>query len=111
MATRTILKKVDIQSFVPLERLDKTFNHNGLCAYCGGRYSCALSAEEGLIYDCDDYRAAEDEVAPLVFSTIGMGPVPEDEEAVSGLCASCQIRDLCPLKYIRGGVWHCEEYQ
>lgn len=110
MASRTVLKKVDIQSFIPRERLDRTFNHNGLCAYCSGRYSCALSSEESLIYDCDDYRAGEDEAPQLLFSTIGIGP-EEEEQAFSGLCASCQIRDICLLKYIRGGVWHCEEFQ
>lgn len=111
MASRTVLKKVDIQSFIPRERLDRTFNHNGLCAYCSGRFSCALSSEESLIYDCDDYRAGEDEAPQLLFSTIGIGPDEEEQQAVSGLCASCQIRDICLLKYIRGGVWHCEEFQ
>ena len=112
MASRTVLKQVDLRDFLPLSHLDRAFNRSGLCAYCEGRYNCSLSEDSGLVYECEDYRPAQEELAPMTFSTLVDEPEESlEDDTLHGLCAQCQKRDLCPLKYIRGGVWHCEEFQ
>jgi hypothetical protein len=104
-------KKVEIQGYIPQDFLDKAFNRNGICAYCESRFSCALNDESGFVYESDDYRAAQDDVPVLSVTTIGMSNDHDEEDDLHGLCAQCQRRDICPLKYIRGGVWHCDEFQ
>jgi len=110
MASRTVLKKVEVQEFIPVGALDRAFNKNGLCAYCEAKYRCSLCEDSGTIFDCADYRPSSDEVTTVSFSTLAETQYEEEEE-LHGLCAECQRRDICPLKYIRGGVWHCEEFQ
>lgn len=111
MATKaqTVLKKVDLESYVKRDYLDKSFNRSGLCAYCTRRVSCSLSNDYGLVYDCDDYNPGDESAGTLLFSTLDLS---EDENDLTyGLCAQCQKRDLCQLKMINGGIWHCDEYQ
>ena len=106
---RTILRKVELESYIKRDFLDKSFNRDGLCAYCVRKHSCCLTGDFGLVYDCDEYEAGAEETNPLTFTTLDLGK--EDDAAVYGLCAQCQIRDICQLKNINGGIWHCEEYQ
>lgn len=106
---RTILKRVDLESYIKRECLDKSFNRNGLCAYCQRKYSCCLTDDCGLVFECDDYEPGDEAVVPLTFSTLDLGR--EDDVEIFGLCSQCQIKDSCQLKNINGGVWHCEEYQ
>jgi len=111
MASRTVLKKVDISEFISYEEIGRDFHRTGLCQYCESRFACSLTHDNGFIYECEDYKATRDIAPILSFSTIGIEPEEAEEEILSGLCAQCQRRDLCPLKYINGGVWHCEEFQ
>jgi hypothetical protein len=106
---RTILKRVDMESYIKKDFLDKIFNRNGLCAYCQRKHVCCFTDDTGLVFDCDDYEPGEEAFVPLTFSTLDLGR--EDDEEIYGLCANCQIKDICQLKNINGGVWHCEEYQ
>jgi len=106
---KTILKRVDLESYIEREALDKSFNRSGLCAYCARKSNCCLTEDCGLVYECDDYDEGEFYPNPLTFSTLSLSK--EEEEYAFGLCTHCQIRDICQLKNISGGVWHCEEYQ
>ncbi|HPS39351.1 MAG TPA: hypothetical protein PL124_08075 [Candidatus Cloacimonadota bacterium] len=111
MAARTVLRKVDLRGYVPIEDLDRAFNKSGLCAYCENRQNCSLCERSGFVFECEEYQASADEAPELTFTTIGMIQDEEEAEILSGLCEQCQRRDICPLKFIRGGVWHCEEFQ
>ncbi|MDD4309153.1 MAG: hypothetical protein PHO32_02125 [Candidatus Cloacimonetes bacterium] len=104
---RTVLRKVELDSFINRDILDKTFNKSGLCAYCQHKLACCLASSCSLIYDCDDYEAGEETNCLLTCSTLD---VCKDIEEGYGLCAHCQNSSLCQLKRINGGVWHCEEY-
>jgi len=106
---RTILKKVELESYVTRASLDKSFNRNGLCAYCSRKVTCAFNSSYGLVYDCEDYDAGDEATCSLTFTTMDLSL--EDEESEYGLCSQCQIRDICQLKKINGGIWHCDEYQ
>ena len=111
MATKaqTILRKVDLESYVKRNYLDKSFNRSGLCAFCTRRIGCCLSNDYGLVYDCDDYDPGEENSSSLLFNTLDLSE--EEQQSGYGLCAQCQNKDLCQLKLINGGVWHCDEYQ
>lgn len=111
MATRTqtVLKRVDLETYVKRNFLDKSFNRSGLCAYCTRRITCCLSSDCGLVYDCDDYDPGEESGSAIIFSTLDC--CTEEPESEYGLCAHCQNRDICQLRLINGGVWHCDEYQ
>ena len=105
---RTILKKVELESYIQKELLDKSFNRSGICAYCTRKANCCLSSSNGLVFDCDDYEAGEETGTVLTFTTLD---VSNDDEPIGyGLCTRCQNRDLCQLKRINGGIWHCDEY-
>lgn len=106
---RTILKRVDLESYIKQDFLDKSFNRRGLCAYCQRKHGCCLTEECGLVYDCEDYEPGDEMLAPLTFSTLDLGK--DDDGDTYGLCTQCQIKESCQLKNINGGVWHCEEYQ
>lgn len=106
---RTILKKVELESYINRDFLDKSFNRSGLCAYCTRKVVCCLNSSCGLVFDCEDYDAGDESACSLTFSSLDMSC--EDDSTEYGLCAGCQNRDLCQLKRINGGVWHCEEYQ
>jgi hypothetical protein len=105
---RTVLKTVELESYIKKDFLDKSFNKSGLCAFCSRKVLCCLSSSCGLVYDCDDYDAGEEASGTLTFSSLDLSKEEEPEE--SGLCAHCQNREICQLKRINGGVWHCEEY-
>lgn len=111
MATRTqtVLKRVDLETYVKRNFLDKSFNRSGLCAYCSRRITCVLSSDYGLVYDCDDYDPGEESTSAMIFSTLDMST--EEQEPDYGLCSQCQNRDICQLKMLSGGIWHCDEYQ
>jgi len=106
------MKKMDIDCLVAREYLDRTFNRQGLCAYCSRKVLCVISNDNGLVFDCDEYDAGE-ECAPLLpFSTLGLSfNDEEEEETLYGLCRQCQKRDGCQLRKMSGGIWHCDEYQ
>ncbi len=106
---RTILRKVELESYITRAYLDKSFNRNGLCAYCSRKVTCKLNSSYGLVYDCEDYDAGDEASCSLTFTTLDLSSGEDNE--VYGLCAQCQIRDICQLKKINGGVWHCDEYQ
>ncbi len=110
MQAKTILKTMDIESIISKEILDRSFNRSGLCAYCAKKMSCILSEDRGLVFDCSEYDAGE-ECTPLVtFSAIGLAMDHDDDENLFGLCCECQKRDICQLKDLSGGIWHCQEY-
>ncbi len=110
MATnaRIVLKKVELGSYIKRDFLDKSFNRSGLCAYCSRKVTCCINSSYGLVYDCDDYDAGDDSSCSLTFSALDFGKEEDGDEL--GLCSGCQNRDLCQLRKINGGVWHCEEY-
>gem|GEM_PF-779444 len=103
----TILVTDELERFIKREYLDRSFRHSGLCAYCMRNQTCSLSGSFGLTYDCDDYLASEE--ASCVLSITRLEQTHHDEES-HGLCNQCQNRDVCTLKNINGGVWHCDEY-
>ncbi|MDD2331441.1 MAG: hypothetical protein PHI68_02180 [Candidatus Cloacimonetes bacterium] len=109
MQARTTMKKVDIDSLVAREYLDRSFNRSGLCAYCSRKIMCVISHENGLVFDCDDYDPGEESIPIVPFTSLGLDYV-EEEETLYGLCAQCQKKDVCQLKNISGGIWHCDEY-
>ncbi|HNZ06967.1 MAG TPA: hypothetical protein PKI63_04155 [Candidatus Cloacimonadota bacterium] len=109
MIARTTLKKLSLEGVIPRDRLDRSFNRAGLCAYCSRKFHCSLSADYGLVYECDDYDASDSDVPMLTFSSIGLSENKDDED-FSGLCHDCQKRDYCQLRKISGGVWHCQEF-
>jgi hypothetical protein len=106
---RTVLKKVEMDSYIKRDFLDKSFNRSGLCAYCTRKVTCCLNDTYGLVFDCDDYDAGDEASCSLTFTTLDM--CCEDESSIYGLCVGCQNRDICQLKRINGGIWHCDEYQ
>ena len=57
---RTILKKVELESYITRAYLDKSFNRSGLCAYCSRKVTCNLNSSYGLVYDCEDYDAGDE---------------------------------------------------
>ncbi len=109
MIAKTTLKSMTLETAVPRDCLDRSFNRSGLCAYCERKFSCALSGDFGLVYDCEDYEAGEGEVPVITFSALRLSEDKEEDE-LSGLCHNCQRRDICQLKNINGGVWHCVEF-
>lgn len=111
MIAKTTLKTVGFENFIPREVLDKSFNRAGLCAYCSHKITCVLSCDCGLVYECDDYETGEDASPAFTFSALALSMDDEDEDyGMNGLCAECQKRDICLLKNINGGVWHCDEF-
>jgi len=104
---KTVLVKDELERFIKRDYLDRVFQSSGLCAYCERRHTCSLSGSFGLVYDCDDYQASADSSCGLEFSRLEQRNEPQE---YYGLCAQCQNRDICSLKDINGGVWHCEEY-
>lgn len=96
-----------MERFIKRDYLDRSFQRSGLCAYCERRQTCSLSGSFGLIYDCDDYLAAEGASCGLGFTRLEQA---DDNENGYGLCQQCLNRDVCSLKNINGGIWHCDEY-
>jgi len=109
MIARTTLKKMSLERVIPRDHLDRSFDRAGLCAYCSRKFNCSLSADYGLVFDCDDYDASDNEAPILTFSSIGLSE-SNDAEEYNGLCHDCQKRDYCQLRKISGGVWHCQEF-
>jgi hypothetical protein len=110
MIAKTTLRKVDIQRYVSREFLDRSFNRSGICAYCSRKFDCCLSHEYGLVFECEDYDPGDDNALSVTFSTLGLSTDEEDYSYLNGLCRECQKRDICQLKDISGGVWHCDEF-
>ncbi len=110
MQTKTTLKTLEIESFVSRDILDRSFNRSGLCAYCANKMMCVLSEDKGLVYDCAEYEAGDECTPLLTFSSLSLSNDLDEQESPFGLCHECQKRDLCQLKDLSGGVWHCEEY-
>lgn len=110
MQAKTILKTMDIESIISRDILDKSFNKSALCAYCTRKLTCVLSEDRGLVFDCSEYEAGEETASLITFSSLGFSMEYDEEESPFGLCSECQKRDICQLKNLSGGVWHCEEY-
>ncbi|PKN79739.1 MAG: hypothetical protein CVU48_04460 [Candidatus Cloacimonetes bacterium HGW-Cloacimonetes-1] len=110
MLAKTIMNQANIESMVSKELLDRSFNKSGLCAYCSRNVNCVASHDNGLVYNCDDYEAGEETQGVNMFSRLDIAYVDDNEPILYGLCIKCQNRDVCQLKTINGGVWHCIEY-
>ncbi len=110
MIAKTTMKKMEIGRVIAPEFLDRSFNRAGICAYCSRKFNCALSHDYGLVFDCDDYEAGEDNLPAVTFSTLALSLGEEEDDDLNGLCRDCQKRDLCQLKDISGGVWHCDDF-
>lgn len=109
MIAKTTLKSMALETAIPRDCLDRSFNRSGLCAYCERKFQCSLSGDFGLVYDCHDYQPGNDDVPVITFSSLKLSEFEEEEE-LTGLCHNCQKRDICQLKNINGGVWHCVEF-
>jgi hypothetical protein len=84
-----------------------------LCSNCRHLGDCAfLSKTSRPIQNCELYECGRSEKPRLLVVKKTGPPVdgPESEDALLGLCITCDNLKSCKLPKPAGGVWMCEEY-
>jgi len=86
----------------------------GVCAVCEHAPDCIYKADSdgSMILQCEEFQMSVPmpslppvSVRPRPSSTNG-----ERSSRLLGLCANCDIREICTYPKPEGGVWRCEEY-
>ncbi len=93
----------------------------GICSTCNNLSTCIIfkHRKQPVTY-CelfDDYVPPpaiieiNTEVSITSDATEGLEPNNKGSMYTEGLCWDCENRETCMNRKLKGGIWHCEEYE
>jgi hypothetical protein len=99
--------------------IDTVTATRGLCSACKHETGCIYPrSKEEIVFNCGQFdpclpitrpRPTQDQVE---LERLWRKPSSQESEAkFTGLCSSCEDRNVCIYPKPAGGVWRCEEYR